>query len=201
MVTKEHGDIDVRLCMPPPITRASRQIRTESLPFFFSVNMFKAEIKATYTTHSNPLFRGSFIPQNDPRFKRAGTLRLRREILNMFSGVGSQAVRVKNLHVILVDYYGRADGEPYYLNADIVLQTQAASHTAEITHSADGKGFAYEQQNLDHIIIGPKSFLEATTGRPGYNGLTLRDMMRLANTLRVTPRDGAEVLEVETAVV
>ena len=58
-----------------------------------------------------------------------------------------------------------------------------------------GKGHRYNDEtvrDLQHITEPAKTFLEERIAKPGYSGLSISQMKRLANTLRVAPRDGAE---------
>ena len=195
IATEADGQLRIRFFVPAAITRASRQLRAESLPIFFDVNVFLLEIRASYTY-------GRFITPQDTRFKQAGTLRLRQETIKLLKGSGPNAVRVKNLCLEVQDYYahrGRAADrrERGYGYACVMLETPTVPKDARIERymrsNTYGGGKPTYFDDMEYITSTAAKFLERMIAKQGYNGLSAKDMQMLANTLRVEPSEDCEV--------
>ena len=184
----------LRRFKPAGITRATRQLRAESLPIFFDINLFVAEVKSTLK------YGTWFISPTDARFKNAGTLRLSRDIISLFSISGKQTVRIRNLLLIATDYEDSTPGVPFYYNTMVALRTLETPLRGQVScHSGlEWAGFDDEEntKNIKHLIQPARTFLESLVSEPGFRGLSLADLKQLANKLRVVPRAGAALLEV-----
>ena len=129
----------------------------------------------------------------DVRYKQAGTLNLRRDIISLLKTAGDITVRIKNLDLVPLDYYDVQTDVYRHLPVVVSLRATEGPQRPTVTRHVTAQGSFYresEKEDLRHITEVVKVFLETQAGRTGFNGLTFIDLKDLAHTLRVTPRDG-----------
>ena len=139
------------------------------------------------------------MSSQDVRYKRAGTLQLPRDTISFFMSAGSNTVRIKNLDLVPTEsHHFRRYSSPRCLDYKIELRSAAGCNPPKIEqrHVQDDVTRVSNVPDSKHITDPAKAFLEAVIARPGYNGLSFKDLKHLANTLRITPRAGAGLLMV-----
>ena len=187
IAAKADTPLRLRHMAPPAICCVSKQLRLESLPIFFDVNTFVVTVRAPYSRS----MRG-FIAPEDRRYKRTGTLQLCRRDLKLIRACGKSTVRIKNQDIAVLSRYGSYTKKRCPQDGVVSLRMPHFSRKPTVSSLARNR-YGDELEDLLHIIAPAKAFLDAKIAERGFSGLCLRDLKRLAKTLRVLPRNGTSL--------
>lgn len=210
LVLKEDGVLSFRELNPATICRVSRVIRKEALAIFFDVNIFKVVIRASYVardgrrryfvSHNNT---AGFVRTEDDRFHRAGTLRLPLPVIAWLRSTGPEtnAVRVRNLDVELHDIHGwNHIFSPGHAAVSMRYDKKTRERVVTSRVSRETVTRYYDDSvvaDMQYIASAVTTFLNYQRERPHFDGLDYKDLMLLANTLRVEPRAGAKLKDLK----
>ncbi|KAK5115155.1 hypothetical protein LTR85_009913 [Meristemomyces frigidus] len=206
IVVRGSGALRIRNFNPPAITRASKQLRAESLPVFFDVNTFVAEIKTKWTltldryapgTLSLLPWIGVFFLSAHKRYKQVGTLKLRQETISYFKRAGAGTARIKNLDVCVLEAVEAYPNGFRYLDVIISMRSEEGrpgSATVSVYISEQNARYTEEvMKDLRHITTTVKAVLETAIAKPDFNGLSVAELKRVANAFRVEARVASNV--------
>lgn len=90
----------LRNFVTPALARASSQLRQESLPVWFAINTFVAEVKSTFlgmsfcSSHGT---RAEYISEDDTRYRRLGNLDLSSVVTGLLATRSPKMIRLKNV--------------------------------------------------------------------------------------------------------
>ena len=153
------------------------------------------------SSRTNPTsgYRGRFLAQEDVRYKSAGTLNLRREIISLFSTLEKKTVRIKNLDIIVTSFYNDFGAIPHYCDAIASLRTSESPGLPKIKcHVIETeRNNEYVRKDLHHILTPATELLQAEVAKRGFNGLSVPVLKSLANTFRAIPREGGLMAAVQ----
>ncbi|CAK3751635.1 Hypothetical predicted protein [Lecanosticta acicola] len=186
----------------PPVTRASKQLRTESLPLFFSENSFqitvfsnfvqRKETRDFFATQASGV-HGPIPSQAKGPMGRAGRLNIKAPVKKIISKAGNSALfREVTFHVISTDQFTAAqksDRPVPYSTAHLSLSVDGRSGVLASWESGalhpDKRWFAaYAKQDVDEALDGAIKVAYDIAERAEFRGFSLRDLERIGNAFR-----------------
>lgn len=208
LVVHNPKHITIRQFKPPAIAQVSRQLRSEALSLFFDINVFVAEVKASYmlTYENGGYHAGVFIPPDHKKYKQVGTLQLRRAMVSLFKLAGSNVGRIKNLDICILSADGSFMGGPgkTYFDAVVSVRGKAVSPKAKVrTHVRGPREVAGQRRRtemshlaeLRYIADQAQTCIKSLLADPQFNGLSIAQLKKVANSFRVQPRVPGRVMK------
>lgn len=102
----------LRNFVTPALARASSQLRQESLPVWFAINTFVAEVKSTFlgisfcSSHGT---RAEYISEKDTRYRRLGNLDLTSVVTGLLATRCPRMIRLKNVDFCMMSAVEKRD--------------------------------------------------------------------------------------------
>jgi hypothetical protein len=171
-------------------------LRAEALPVFFDVNTFVAEVATPiHRTHTNISW---YLQQEDIRFQNTGTLRISAGDIKLFKSTGKVTARIRNLDFVMTDAIKAIKHFPTYPFPVVVcMRAQAHGQTAATSVHIRAKLSEDYADDLRYLVAPVKKFLDDKITNPDFKGLSIMELQRLANTVRVPPKPGCYTLRLK----
>ncbi|KAF2213753.1 hypothetical protein CERZMDRAFT_96575 [Cercospora zeae-maydis SCOH1-5] len=177
----------LRNFVTPALARTSAQLRQESLPVWFAINTFVAELKSSFlglsfcSSHGT---RAEYISENDTRYRRLGNLDLDPIVTRLLATCPPRMIRLRNLDFCMKS----ADSKRDRTRSDrfAVLSVRDGRPVRITAHVGGGSSSEYSK-HVHHVFESGRSFLEQLVSDPDYQGLYMLHVKDVAAAFRVKP--------------
>ncbi|KAM3414154.1 hypothetical protein BST61_g10812 [Cercospora zeina] len=191
----------LRNFVTPALARTSTQLRQESLPVWFAINTFVAEVKSSFlgisfcSSHGT---RAEYISENDTRYRRLGNLDQTSIVTGLLATQPPRMIRLRNIDFCMMS----ADSKRDRTRSDrfAVLSVRDGRPVRITAHVGGGTSSEYSK-HVHHVFESGRTFLEELVSDPDYQGLYMRHVKDVAAAFRakpLLPRTASEELQPTT---
>ncbi|KAI5364238.1 hypothetical protein Slin14017_G062020 [Septoria linicola] len=174
----------IRNFATPALARTSQQLRAESLPVWFAINTFVAEVKSNFlgisacATHGN---KAEYIAEQDTRYRRLGKLDLSAVVAGLLATCPPSTIKLKNIDFCCLSAGSRRDR----LRSDrfAMLSVRDGRPVRITTHVGGGTSDEYTKHVLRMFDHGQK-YLQQLVAKPEYQGLYMLQVKDIAAAFR-----------------
>jgi hypothetical protein len=195
LVVVQDEPVRLRCFRPPAITRVCRRLRAEALPVFFDVNTFAAEVIAPVRWDYYAMATAQYLRKDDVRYQSIGTLRISADSIKLFKVTEKVTARIRNLDFVMVDIDAqRKHMSVEFLPAVVCMRSQGQGQNAAVSVHIRKGHFGDYEEDVRYLTHPVKKFLNDKMANPNFKGLTITELQRLANTVRVARKQGRPLL-------
>jgi hypothetical protein len=177
----------LRCFVTPAIARSNRALRHETLPYWFAINTFVAEVKSNFVGISQCASHGSkaeYIGEDDSRFKWLGSLDLNAEVTGLLRTAPPRSIKIKNLDFCMKSASVKQDRSRSQRYA--VLSLRHGRSTKVSLHVGNGTSEEYTA-HVRHVMEQSRAILESLVSCPDYDGLFMLEIREVAAAFRIRP--------------
>lgn len=176
----------LRCFATPALSRVSQQLRQETLPVFFYVNTFVAEVKTSFvscSSRSASKAKANYIRHDHWRFKYLGLVSIAGDVNPLSWLYYAKKALFKNLDIVLLHPYNTYGGHVRHESA--VLSLRFGAQVKITTHvNMDSTRTKLERRYLEKLLRLAEGVMRYHTSVPDSQGLLFRRLESVAETFR-----------------
>ena len=176
----------LRCFTTPALSRVCRQLRNETLPIFFYLNTFVAEVKSTFIGYAGYDYDGrhpQYVERCSRNYQTTGVVSIASDVNPL--RLERHAVRARFLNIDFCLMHPNEDvyGNPKYEQAVLSLRYRQAEPTVHVQPNM-WRGHEKDHFELHRVLEEAKAVLKAIIATTRHEGLTFEQVQDTAMAFR-----------------